>query len=444
MRTALLEKSNPVEVSARSLLKLVLGHLSHRAFVVQFWNGEQWGPKPEGAARFKLIFRNPNVVRNLFNNPSALTFGEAYIHGDLDVQGSLLEVFESGDEMLAIDLPPAEKLWSLLWLWSIPAATYSHGGTFSGFVEGRAAPGARLRAAVNYHYDHPVGFWKLWLDESLCYSCAYFDSPETTLADAQKNKLDYICRKLRLRPGQRLLDMGCGWGALMLHAAKNYGVSALGLTLSPEQAEVARERVRAAGLERQCRVEVDNFLEFRPRETFDRIVSVGAAEHVPEKYFGGYFKRAFAMLRPGGQFLHHAIVSSPSIAPRRGRSFMQRYVFPDHFLATIGRTVSSAAARGFEPRDVESLREHYKMTLEHWLARFEHAQNEIERQTDNLSFRVFRLYLAGSAYEFRRGRLNIYQTLLVKPADGETGLPLTRADWYSAGSGLSQQLEHGP
>jgi cyclopropane-fatty-acyl-phospholipid synthase len=142
------------------------------------------------------------------------------------------------------------------------------------------------------------------------------------------------------------------------------------------------------------------FSKFRPRESFDRIVSVGPAEHVPEKYFDGYFKRAFTLLRPGGQFLHHAIVSSPNIAPRRGRSFMQRYVFLDHFLATIGRTVSSAEAAGFEPRDVESLSEHYKMTLDHWLARFERAQNEIERQTDNLSFRVFRLYLAARRTSF--------------------------------------------
>ena len=164
-----------------------------------------------------------------------------------------------------------------------------------------------------------------------------------------------------------------------MHAAENYGVEALGLTLSPHQAEVARERVRAAGLASKCRVEVENFLEFRPTETFDRIASVGAAEHVPEKCFDDYFVRAFALLNAGGQFLHHAIVRMPSIQDRPGRSFMDRYVFPDHFLATIGRTVAGAEAAGFEARDVESLREHYKLTLEHWLRRFEAAQNGIER-----------------------------------------------------------------
>jgi cyclopropane-fatty-acyl-phospholipid synthase len=421
-----------VECSARSFLRTVFAHLRPREFAVELWDGEQWPSEPNGPPDFKLIFRKPNVVRSLFSDVSSLSFGEAYIHGDLDVQGPLIDVFESGDRLLTIHYPAAEKLRLTRWLWSIPAPKYPRSGIFSGFPRRFTPSTARTRDAVNYHYNHPVDFWELWLDESLCYSCAYFESPEVSLADAQKSKLDYICRKLRLRPGQRLLDMGCGWGALVMHAAANYGVEALGLTLSPDQAEVARERIRAAGLASQCRVEVDNFLEFRPAGTFDRIASVGAAEHVPEKCFNDYFVRAFELLRPGGQFLHHAIVRTPSIQERPGRSFMDRYVFPDHFLATIGRTVAGAEAANFEVRDVESLREHYKLTLDHWLSRLEAAQSEIERQTDPLSFRVFRLYLAGSTYEFRCGRLNIYQTLLAKPVRGQSGLPLTRADWYQS------------
>lgn len=236
--------------------------------------------------------------------------------------------------------------------------------------------------------------------------------------------------KVASRARAAIARYGCGWGALVLHAARHYGVQALGLTLSPQQAEVARERIRLAGLAGKCRVEVASFLDFRSDATFDRIASVGAAEHVPEKCFDDYFAQAFSLLRPGGQFLHHAIVRAPSVEARPGRSFMDRYVFPDHFLATIGRTIAGGELAGFEVRDVESLREHYKLTLEHWLQRFEAAQNAIERQTDPLSFRVFRLYLAGSAYEFRCGRLNIYQTLLTKPERGRSGVPLTRADWY--------------
>lgn len=424
--------TDSVAYAARSVLETVLARLGPRDFAVQLWDGEQWPPRPQGQADFKLIFHTPNVVRSLFSDVSSLSFGEAYIFGHLDVQGSLIDVFESGDRLLSVPYSPFDKLHLARWLWSIPAPQYSRRGVFSGFVRGLTPTAARVRSAVNYHYDHPVSFWKLWLDETLSYSCAYFATPHTSLAEAQRNKLDYICRKLRLRPGQRLLDMGCGWGALVMHAAANYGVEALGLTVSPHQAEVARERIRAAGLEHRCRVEVDNFLEFPPVQSFDRIASVGAVEHVPEKYFDDYFARAFEMLRPGGQFLHHAIVRIPSIKDRPGRSFMDRYVFPDHFLATIGRTVAGAERAGFEVRDSESLREHYKMTLECWLQRLEAAEAAIERESDPLSFRVFQLYLAGSAYEFRCGRLGIYQTLLAKPDHGQCALPLTRADWYRA------------
>ena len=430
MTTTAPATTNPIDGSARSLLRTVLARLGRREFAVELWDGEEWPPEQNVPADFKLIFRTPNGVRSMFSNMSALSFGEAYIYGHLDVQGSLIDVFESGDRLLAIRYPPSERLRLARWLWSIPPPKYPRSGIFSGFVRGFSPSAERIRAAVNYHYDHPVEFWKLWLDQSLSYSCAYFQSPQASLAAAQKSKLDYICRKLRLRPGQRLLDLGCGWGALVMHAAANYGVEALGLTLSPHQAEVARERIRAAGLANKCRVEVENFLEFRTAESFDRIASVGAAEHVPEKSFDDYFGRAYELLRPGGQFLHHAIVRARNVPDRPGRSFMDRYVFPDHFLATIGRTICSAEAAGFDPRDVESLREHYKMTLEHWLHRFEAAQSEIERQTDPLSFRVFRLYLAGSAYEFGCRRLNIYQTLLAKPERGQNSLPLTRADWY--------------
>ncbi len=422
--------ANPVEWSARSLLETVISPLRPRGFAIQLWDGEQWPPEPAGPADFKLIFRTPNVVRSIFSNVSTLSFGEAYIYGDLEVQGSFIDIFESADRLMTIHYPASKRFKLARWLWSIPPIKYPRAGIFSGFSRRFAPTAARLRDAVNYHYNHPAEFWKLWLDESLSYSCAYFESPEASLAEAQKSKLDHICRKLRLQPGQRLLDLGCGWGALIMHAAANYGVEAVGLTLSPQQADFARKRIRAAGLESRCRVEVDNFLQLQGIEPVDRIASVGAAEHVPEELFDGYFTRAYELLRPGGQFLHHAIVSKPTVANHPGRSFMDRYVFPDHFLATIGRTVASAEAAGFEALDVESLREHYRLTLEHWLHRLEAAQNEIERLTDRLSFRVFRLYLAGSAYEFRSGRLSIYQTLLAKPEHGRSGPPLTRADWY--------------
>jgi len=289
-----------------------------------------------------------------------------------------------------------------------------------------------------------VEFWQSWLDESLSYSCAYFQSANGSLAEAQKAKIDYICRKLRLRPGMRLLDMGCGWGALIIHAASHYGVEAVGLTVSPEQAEVARQRIREAGVDQRCRVEVEDFFAWREPESFDRITSVGAAEHVAENQFEDYFKFTFGSLRPGGQFLHHAITRAPSVPDRPGRSFNHCYVFPDHFLATIGQTLSAAEAAGFEARDSESLREHYALTLKHWLQRFEAAQGDLQKLTDEVSCRVFRLYLAGTAYEFQCGRVNLHQSLLVKSNGGQSGVPLTRRDWYRSDDlPAGMRLSHG-
>ena len=239
-----------------------------------------------------------------------------------------------------------------------------------------------------------------------------------------------------------MLDLGCGWGALIVHAASHYGVDALGLTVSPEQARVARQRIRQAGVDHQCRVEVENFFAWRESEGFDRVTSIGAAEHVPQSRFEDYFRLAFSLLRPGGQFLHHAISHTPSMSARPGRSFNHRYVFPDHFLASIGQTLSAAEAHGFEIRDVESLREHYVLTLRHWLQRFEAAEHELKQLTDELSCRVFRLYLAGTAYEFQCGRVNLHQSLLVKPNRGRSNLPLTRQDWYRSDKPLTRMLAH--
>ena len=428
-----LSRDYPGAAAARSLLESVLERYGPRDFAVTLWNGERWPAHSDNPPLFELILRTPSVVRGIFSHPNSLSFGEAFIFNHLDIKGSLLDIFAAADRLMTIPWRFAEKCRLLQQLWSIPPPRYARTGLFGGFINGAAQGSAqRIRAAVNYHYDHPLEFWRLWLDESLSYSCAYFKSADDSLAEAQKAKLDYICRKLRLRPGMRLLDMGCGWGALIIHAASHYGVEALGLTVSPEQAEVARQRIRQAGLDRLCRVEVEDFFGWREMEGFDRVTSIGAAEHVPERQFEDYFKLAFASLRPGGQFLHHAITRAPSVPDRPGHYFSHRYVFPDHFLATIGQSLRAAETAGFEVRDTESLREHYTLTLTHWLQRFEAAESVLRRLTDEVSFRVFRLYLAGSAYEFQCGRVNVHQSLLVKPNGGRSGVPLTRHDWYRA------------
>jgi cyclopropane-fatty-acyl-phospholipid synthase len=264
----------------------------------------------------------------------------------------------------------------------------------------------------------------------MVYSCAYFNTPEDDLDAAQLRKLDYICRKLRLRAGERFLDVGCGWGGLILHAAKYYNVDALGITLSAPQAEVASERIRRAGLESKCRVTVCDYRELAGGEPFDKIASVGMFEHVGEKLLSTYFSQAWQLLKPGGVLLNHGISYSATYH-RRGPSFIDRYVFPDADLVPVSSSLQAAENSGFEVRDVESLREHYALTLRRWVRRLEDQADEARRITNDATYRIWRIYLAGSAHGFCSGRLNVYQTLLSKPSvRGQSGLPLTREDWY--------------
>jgi len=298
-------------------------------------------------------------------------------------------------------------------------------------LHGRRHSTTRDRRAVTYHYDVPGEFYALWLDERMVYSCAYFATPDEDLDAAQERKLDYICRKLRLRRGEKVLDIGCGWGGLIIHAACRYGVEALGITLSEPQAELANERIRRAGLEGRCRVEVRDYREIEEWGVYDKLVSVGMFEHVGEARLPDYFSRAYRLLRPGGAFLNHGISRNPAAPVRREPTFISRHVFPDGELVPIGATLSASEGSGFEVRDVESLREHYALTLGHWVRRLENNAGEARRIVDETTYRVWRLYMSGSAHGFRTGRINVYQTLLARPDRGESGLPLTRSDWYA-------------
>ena len=289
----------------------------------------------------------------------------------------------------------------------------------------------RDRQAVTYHYDLPSEFYALWLDSRMAYSCAYFRTPNDDLDTAQQNKLEYLCRKLRLRRGDRLLDIGCGWGSLVTYAAAVHGAQVLGVTLSEPQAEWARRQIRALGLEERCRVEVRDYRDFDSGDSFDKIVSVGMFEHVGRSKLKEYFQKVWALLRPGGVFLNHGIAYSASYR-RRGPSFTDRYVFPDGDLVPVNTALQAAEESSFEVRDVESLREHYALTLRRWLARLESHAEEARRLAGDTTYRIYRIYLAGAAHAFRRARLNLYQILLAKPVQGETGLPLTREDWYRA------------
>jgi cyclopropane-fatty-acyl-phospholipid synthase len=228
-----------------------------------------------------------------------------------------------------------------------------------------------------------------------------------------------------------LLDIGCGWGGLILHAASRFGVDATGVTLSRAQAEFVSERIRQKGLEDRCRVELRDYREVDEPESFDKLVSVGMYEHVAEQAQPDYFQQSHRLLKPGGVFLAHGMALSAAAGPHAGGSFIGTYVFPDYDLVPVSTLLRAAEAAGFEVRDLESLREHYILTMRSWLQRLESSRDEARRLTNEATYRVWRLMVAGCAYGFATGRMNVYQALLAKPDAGVSGLPLSRADWYA-------------
>jgi cyclopropane-fatty-acyl-phospholipid synthase len=394
---------------------------------LRLWNGFEMN-LGSGEPVCTLQVNTPTGLRALLFRPDSLRLGEAYIFGDCEVIGNLRDIFPVADRLIGQKASVSEQLrtaWSLL-RHSARAGAAKHAAKLTGDRRSRT----RTRKAISHHYDLPVEFWRPWLDPRLVYSCAYFEEAKASLEAAQIAKLDLICRKLRLRPGERFLDMGCGWGALICHAAKHYGVKALGVTLSARQADYAAKQIRELGLAATCKVEVRNFFDVAASGPFEKIASVGAVEHVQslERYFASVYR----LLEPGGSFLNHGITTSPTNPLREGDSFLDRYVFPDYHLASIGETVRAAERVGFDVRDVENLREHYARTVEQWHERFVRARAEIEKVSDPIRYRIFNLYLAGTAYEFRVGRLHLHQTLLFKPDTSEPLPPQTRHDWYGA------------
>jgi cyclopropane-fatty-acyl-phospholipid synthase len=417
-----------------SFLEGLLGDYHPRDFAVRLWDGTVWEAEPGWPAHFTLVLKYPGALRSMFWPPGELTLAEAYVHDDFDIEGRIEDVFPLADYLLDRRRNVADRLRHSRRLLSLPSVRRGdrpRAGREAARLRGTRHSKARDRRAVTYHYDVPGEFYALWLDERMVYSCAYFAAPDEDLDAAQERKLDYVCRKLRLHSGERVLDIGCGWGGLLIHAARRYGASALGITLSEPQAELANERIRRAGLKDRCRVEVRDYREIEDSEGYDKLVSVGMFEHVGEALLPEYFRRAHRLLRPGGVFLNHGIARNRDVPVRRRPTFISRYVFPDGELVPIGTTLEAAEDGGFEVRDVESLREHYALTLRHWVRRLEARAEEAHRITDETTYRVWRLYMSGSAHGFKTGRLNVYQTLLSKPERGESGLPLTRADWYA-------------
>jgi cyclopropane-fatty-acyl-phospholipid synthase len=429
--TLVQSQSSPSAQASLELFQLLFGNYHPRDWAVRFWDGTTWEPDPGQQARFTLVFKHPGAVRAMFWPPRSLSIAEAYLFDDYDVEGDiknlwLLVKFLGEDRRL----PLIDKLRFARHIFRLPRERRPRvGGPPKARLKGRKHSIARDREAVGYHYNLANEFFSLWLDRNMVYSCGYFHTPEDSIDKAQERKLDHVCRKLRLRPGEKLLDIGCGWGALPIHAARHYGVEALGATINQSQVDYANERIRKEGLTGRCRVEN---LDYRTIEgQFDKIASIGMFEHVGEAMLSGYFRKAYDLLKPGGVFLSHGIAVRGDQRMPTGPTFAHRYVFPDGELIPIGRNLTYAEKVGFEVGDVQSLRDHYHLTLRHWLRRLEEHADEVRSMTDDVTYRIYRLYLANSGLFFRLGRINVYQALLLKAPSGEMPLPLTRADWYA-------------
>jgi len=391
---------------------------------------------------FTIVLNHPGALRRMLLPPDDLALGEAYVRGDFDIEGDIESAIAAGEAALA-GRSKAELLLLARDLLRLPA---SRPGASSAGLPVRAR--ARLlgsrhskrrdAAAVTYHYDVSDDFYALWLDRRMVYSCAYFPTGSEDLEAAQAAKLEHICRKLRLRPGERLLDVGCGWGGLVIYAAERFGVTAVGATVSPSQAAFAQRRIAEAGLSDRCRVLLRDYRDLADEDAFDKVVSVGMFEHVGRAKLPGYFACLWRLLRPKGLLLNHGIGEGPRAGQRLlpsllgRRSFVQTHVFPDGELVPLSVTLAAAEASGFEARDIEDLREHYAQTLRHWVRRLEARHDEATRFASDGTYRTWRLYMAGSAHSFATARLGLWQVLLARPdSAGAVALPPTRADLYA-------------
>ena len=413
-----------------SFLQNVLSSAPASNVAVQLWDGTTWKPDPAEPTRCTLVLQHPGALRKMFMPPSDLNLGEAYIFNDFDIEGEIGAILPLVKHVLQRPWEKMERIRYGKDLLSLPNISQPRPNDVAAKMRGRLHSIERDRQATNFHYERSNDFFALWLDKHMLYSCAYFASPGEDLDSAQEHKLEYICRKLRLRPGERLLDIGCGWGNLLIYAAQHYDVEADGITLSLQQAQLARERIKQAGLEKRCHVEICDYREVnKPQGYYDKLVSVSVAEHFGTALLPTYFKESWKLLPPGGVFLNHSI-GVHSMAPILGRDFVHRYVFPDGEPVPLTTMLQAAETGGFEIRDVENLRDHYTITLRHWLHHYEEHAEEVKKIVGEVAYRSWRLYLAVALHEFEVGTAQVYQTLLVKTDQGKCELPLRREDWY--------------
>ena len=434
----------PGDQKASRLLKQLFRSFEG-SLTLRLWNGTvlrlgKIEPR-ESEPPFTLVCKHPDFVRSMVLGRDPLRLVDAYFRGDIDVEGDLFAALRLKDHLHSIRLTLRDQLGALLTALRLQAprlAPPESSGTRAQ-LHGRAVKAhtrPENRAAISFHYDVSNEFYRLWLDEERVYSCAYFTSPDESLDQAQRNKLEHICRKLRLQPGERLLDIGCGWGALVCWAARHHGVQAHGITLSQQQFEYVQQRVRAEGLQDRVTVELRDYRDLAGDGIFDKVSSVGMFEHVGLSNLPAYLAMIRRVLRPGGLFLNHGITHDEEGWNKTlATQFINRYVFPDGELDCVSNIQLGMERAGFEIHDVEGLRPHYALTLRHWVERLEANREAALREVDEPTYRVWRLYMAACALEFESGGTGIYQILASRPDRGTWPVPLSRSDLYAARDG---------
>ena len=381
------------------------------------WNGQQLDFGEFAAPQVTIKVQSATALPMLLD-PSLDHLGEAYVKGLLDIDGRLADIINVSHVLARSTATGTDRL----------ARVARH------FGHSKASD----RRAIQYHYDVSNDFYQLWLDESMVYSCAYFENGDEDLATAQRKKIDHILTKIRLQPGQRLLDIGCGWGALVLRAASRFGAQCVGVTLSRNQFELATERVRAAGLQDRVEIRLQDYRDVRGQ--FDRITSVGMFEHVGRKNLPLYFSRMHDLLAEDGMALNHGITSTDADSGEvsQGGDFIDRYVFPDGELPHISLALEAMQRGGLEVLDVESLRRHYARTLSIWTENFELHAAQIHALVDEEKFRIWRVYLAGCAYAFENDDVSIFQVLCRKAGRSAQQIPWSRRYMYESGKPLGE------
>jgi cyclopropane-fatty-acyl-phospholipid synthase len=418
----------PAAAAVAPLLHALFGSLLPVRF--EFWDGSALGPDDGPGA---VIVRSPGAISRMLWAPGELGLGRAYVTGELETEGDIFTVLQVLHDAAPPDLKAGARLSILavkaaaqLGVLGLPPAPPA----VEAAPHGRRHSKSRDVKVINHHYDISNEFYRLILGPSMTYSCARFVEDSTSLEAAQECKHDLVCRKLGLHEarGARLLDVGCGWGSLALHAAGRYGATVVGVTLSSPQADLARRRVKEAGFEEQIEIRVQDYRDLRG-ERFDAISSVGMFEHVGAEKMGAYFTTLHELLTDTGRLLNHAI-SRVGGSRMSHSSFIGRYVFPDGELIDVGQVVQAMEHAGFEVRDVESLREHYTRTLRAWVANLEKNWDAAVHEVGGQRARVWHLYMAASANAFEDGGISIHQVLGVRPdAHGHSAIPPTRRAW---------------